>query len=134
MKETWRYYEYIRRWWWLLLLGAVFGLVVGLGYYYSREGRLEYSVAALVEINDVAVTIQAPRMSTEEEAVEFTRAKIMKLAEGTKAALVVRGQVVNRTPIDPWWHDTVLGGIFGLLLAIGGIYLWEDARAYQRSK
>ena len=52
MKESWLYYDYLRRRWWLLLLGPVLGALAGLVYYSTQVHSNQYPVTASVAIPD----------------------------------------------------------------------------------
>ena len=49
--------------------------------------------------------------------------------------MVMRDLTMGRSKTgEPWWKAVVLGTFVGGLLAIGGIYVWEDAKDYRQHR
>ena len=51
MKETWRYYQFLRRWGLLLLLGLVLGALAGIGFYAQQDKQARFKAEAIVSIS-----------------------------------------------------------------------------------
>lgn len=144
MKNSWLHYDYMRRWWGLLLLGTLLGGVVGLAYYSSQAHPVEYAATATVSIKataprfetppgPVVLTIDTGSQSSEAAAVEDLTSTVAALIRYTLTPVAVQELAVERyTPDAVWWKPVILGSLAGTLLAIAGIYLWEDARAFRR--
>ena len=81
----------------------------------------------------VYLTIDSGPMSKEYKAVLSAASDLRLVADYSEAPVSLRNLTVDRkTAGSPWWKAVVFGGILGTLLAIGIIYVWEDAKAYKR--
>ena len=147
MKESWLYYDYLRRWWWLLLMGPIFGGVFALGYYLMNTGPSEYTAKLMVAIVDprppyhdqnppaVLASLTSDTLASEEAAVDSARSMFVRMAGYTNAPVEPRNMTVYYEGLGTkWWQNAIFGSVVGILLAIGGIYVWEDASAYQRHR
>ena len=145
MKESWLYYDYLRRWWWLLLLGPVLGALAGLSYYSSQLQPIESAVTATIAIQDpnsghgkptyILTSLDSGFHSTVEKATNAVESQVATMVRYTNGTAVLRELSIDQRGNDePWWKAVVLGSVIGILLAIGGIYVWEDAQAYQRHR
>lgn len=144
MKESWLLYDYLRRWWPWLLLVAVFGALAGLGFYSTQVHRTQYTATATVAIENpvsksetppvVSVSVRSTSQPTQEAAVAEVTAKLALIASYAEAPVSVRDSEISRRIGSHWWKSAVLGGVTAVLLVIGGIYVWEDARSYQRHR
>ena len=145
MKESWLYYDYLRRWWWLLLLGPALGALAGLAYYSSQLRPIESAVTATIAIQDPNPGLENPTYiltsldsgfhSTVEKATNAVESRVATMVRYTNGTAVLRELSIDQRGNDkPWWKAVVLGSVIGILLAIGGIYVWEDAQAYQRHR
>jgi hypothetical protein len=145
MKDSWLLYDYLRRWWLLLLAGSVLGAAIGLSYYSTQEHPVEYIVTADLIITDPEYTGEGspPRVTlaqgpidyaSSEEAIEGFRSRVADFANNSDVPVLVRRFSIDIRTVDPSWKAAVLGGVFGTLMVIGGVYTWEDARAELRSQ
>lgn len=145
MKGSWYLYDYLRRWWWLLLLGLTLGGMVGLIYFNSQQHAIEYSATATLIIEDpgaprhnpppILLTTETGGKSAAEEAIDSAVYIIRRLGTHADTPVIVPDLVIDRTMSrEAWWKAAVLGSVVGFLLAIGAIYVWEDASAYQRHR
>ncbi len=156
MKESWQYYEYLRRWWLLLLLGPTIGALTGLAYYSSQVHPATYDATATVAIADptwepddslppseldeqvqptLTFSLDSGSDPTEEGAVKSVTSSIARIVSYTNTPVAIQQITIDRNTTDePWWKPVVLGSVIGTLLVIGGIYVWEDARSYQRHR
>jgi uncharacterized protein involved in exopolysaccharide biosynthesis len=144
MKDSWLLYDYLRRWWLLLLIGTALGAVIGIGYYSNQVHPVEYVVTADMVFEDPAYTGDGPiptvtlamgpsSLGDGEAAVAHIRTTVAKLASLSDSPVFIRDLSIDRnTTGEPRWKAVVLGSIIGALLVIGGVFVWEDARAYQR--
>ena len=145
MKDSWLFYEYLRRWWWLLILVTVLGGLCAIVYQDANAGPPAYTATVTYAIIDptppfkkppaVVASITSGPLDSVEAAVDDARAMVFRVASYTNALVVTRNLVVElQEPETDWWKDIILGSVVGLLLAIGGIYVWEDACDYQRQR
>ena len=145
MKESWLYYDYLRRWWGLLLLGSVLGSLAGLVYYSNQVHPIEYAVTAMVAVENpkstdehpptVLISLNSGFHPTVEQSTAVVESSVTKLVAYTTTPAVTRELLIDQRGIsEPWWKTVVFMSVIGVLLAIGGIYLWEDAQAYRRHR
>ena len=144
MKATWLIYDYLRRCWALLLLFPPLGGLAGLGYYIMQAHPESYTAKAGIIIENpksrslsppgVYLTIDSGPWSKEYAAMLSVSSMVRLVADYTEAPVSFRDLTVDRKTAagPPWWKAVVLGGVLGTLLAVGSIYVWEDAKAYQR--
>ena len=143
MKESWLFYNYLRRWWWLLVLGIVTGGTAGLLYYNSQDREFEYTAKATVAIQDtrslyeiplvVHISVETGQQATANEAIDSAGSTIREIGNYTGTPVTIRDLVVDRTvDTSGWWKAVVLGAVFGILMAIGAAYVWEDLHLYYR--
>lgn len=144
MKESWRYYDFLRRWGLLLLLGLVLGALAGWGFYAQQDKQPRFKAEAAVSISTqyrpgvwrlrAKFDVTSSEYSDPKSAVE----SIVKEAENLDARpelLVDIGAFsIEGRYRSPLWKTVVLGGVFGGLLVIGAAYVWDDARAYMRNR
>ena len=72
-------------------------------------------------------------MSKEYEAVLSAVSNVSLVADYSEAPVSLQDLRVDRkTAGSSWWKAVILGGVLGTLPAIASIYVWEDAKAYQR--
>jgi|TARA_Y100000031_G_scaffold153349_1_gene198413 uncharacterized protein involved in exopolysaccharide biosynthesis len=110
MKESWLFYNYVRRWWGLLLLGPALGAVLGLAYYSNQAHPVEYAATATVAIEgpvlenertpEVVLTIDSSSGRTEEAVVEHVTSTVAKMVAYTKTPIVIREFAVERNETD----------------------------------
>ena len=145
MKESWVYYDYLRRWWWLLLLGLTLGGSVALVYHLEQAGPLEYTATLTATIGSpstrekppsaIPVQITGHTLDTKEAALESVRSMVVQVISYTDAPVEVKDLSIDRHEMgEAWWKAIVLGSLVGIALAIGAIYVWDDASAYQRHR
>ena len=106
---------------------------------------MEYAVTATVAIPDSRWELENPPYVltsfdsgfhlTEEKATHQVMSRGDNMVEYTNNTAVLRELLIDQRRIDePWWKAVVLGSVIGILLAIAGVYVWEDAQAYQRHR
>ena len=145
MKESWLYYDYLRRWWRLLILGLAVGAILGLGYYSVQDNSESYAATARVAIwrpnSDpdalqfpVMVTVASDKQSTSEAAIAQVQSAIGLIIKYTDAPVSVPSLELESKITNAWWKSMVIASVLGGLLVVGGIYIWEDALAYHRSR
>ena len=144
MKESWRYYDFLRRWGLLLLLGLVVGSIAGLGFYVQQDQEPLFTATASVTFStESRPGVWHPRANFLVSSNEYpdpnaSVAAIMSNTEwlNAQAAYIVTVEdltIVSRFR-SPLWKAVVLGSFFGGLLAIGAAYVWDDARSYMRDR
>ena len=145
MKESWLYYDYLRCWWWLLLLGPTLGGSVALVYHLGKAGPLDYTATLTATIGNpttrdkppsaVRVQITGHTLDTKEAALESARSMVIQLVSYTDAPVQVKDLSIDRHESGKaWWKHIIFGSVAGIALAVGAIYVWEDASAYQRHR
>ena len=154
MKESWWYYDYLRRWWLLLLIGPAIGAILGFAYYHQSRHPEEYTATATVAIQEptwhlenpallwlrhyrapeVEVAINSGANATESAAVDSVTSAAAKVADYAKGGTELRELSITHLPEsgDVLWKPVVMGAVFATLLVIGGIYVRDDALAYRR--
>ena len=91
LKESWLYYDYLRRWWRLLLVGSLIGGLASLAYYYNQVHPPEHTATATVAIESpetkpdvppppVLITIDSGAYATPEAAVRNVESIVAKIA------------------------------------------------------
>ena len=141
MKESWRYYDFLRRWGLLLLLGLVVGAIAGLGFYVQQDQEPLFTATASVTLStESRPGVWHPLLVSSSGFPDPKRpvAAIMSNTEWLNAqpgyiVTVENLTIASRFP-SPLWKAVVLGSIFGGLFAIGAAYLWDDARSYMRNR
>ena len=145
MKESWIYYDYLRRWWRLLLLGLAVGAILGLAYYSVQNSLDSYAATATVALGNpnsdpdaiqspVMITIASDNQSTSEAAIAQVQSAIGRIVDYTNDPVSVPSLELESKIAHAWWKSVVVGSVLGGLVVIGGIYVWEDALAYYRSR
>ena len=81
------------------------------------------------------VAIQSGIMGTEEAAT----AAAQKVFDEFDNYPNIRVEPADKILIDSstskaWWKSATIGGVIGTLVAMAGIYFWEDVRRYQRNR
>jgi len=154
MKESWLYYDYLRRWWLVLLIGPTIGAILGFAYYHQGRVPAEYTATATVAIKErtwhlenaallwlqhyrapeVEVAINSGANASESSAVDSVMSAAAQVADYAKGGTELRALSIARLPEsgDVFWKPVVLGAVFATLLVIGGIYVGDDALAYRR--
>jgi uncharacterized protein involved in exopolysaccharide biosynthesis len=142
MKESWRYYAFLRRWGLILVLGLVLGALGGLGFDLRQDHRPIFKAKASVVItakDRPGVWLDRGRfnvVSAEHSDAESAVRSIVSNTEWLDAQpdyiVTVEGITINTSHPSSLWKAMVLGGVFGVLLVIGAAYLWDDIRAYMR--
>ena len=152
MKASWLYYDYLRRWWLLLLVGPTIGAILGFAYYNQIHHPAQYAAAGTVAIKDptwhlehpglqlhhrapeVEVVINSGAKATEQAAVDSIMSTAINLADYAEGVTEVRNLSIKSVPDYGvvFWKPVVMGAVLAILLVIGGIYIWEDATAYRR--
>ena len=150
MKDSWLLYDYIKRWWRLLLLCCALGILVA---YLMDEPKVyakAYSASATLafthhkwvpelptslggsSIPHALVTVEFAPQSTLENIKAAINAKQSELSAYSGIPVETREIVIRENPQGTWfwWKALTLGGVIGLLAAIGFIYIWTDVQAY----
>jgi len=142
MKESWRYYEFLRRWGLILVLGLVLGALGGLGFDLRQDRHPLFKANALVVITAEdrpgvwldrgSFKVISEKHSDAESAVRFIVNNTEWLDSQPDYIVTVEAITIDVLHPFPLWKAMVLGGVFGVLLVIGSAYLWDDSQAYMR--
>ena len=129
-----------------MLLSSALGGTAGLAYHNMQVHSIEYNATATVAIEDpkwleenrrpgVVVRVESGARRDAKEAINSAGLMIHQIGTYIDAPIMIRDLEIDRN-VDGkgWWKATILGAIFAILLAIGGIYVWEDARPYLRQQ
>lgn len=144
MKESWRYYDFLRRWGLLLLLGLVLGALGGFSIHLQQDHPPLFIAKALVIIstND-RPGVWLPRANFNVTSAEYPDPKrsVRNIIDSTEWLDAQPGYRVSVEDLSieprhasPLWKTILLGSFIGGLLVIGGAYVWDDARAYVRHR
>jgi len=142
MKETWRYYDYLRRWGLFLFFGLALGALAGFGC------DLQQDQQALFKAKATVVVIRADRKISSQFTVVSAEFSDPKRAVDSivNDAHILGGLTKNGNVVDirefsidgrypsPWWKPIVFGGVIGGLMALGTAFIWDDAGAYLRHR
>ena len=144
MKESWRYYDYLRRWGLLLLLGLVMGALAGFGFFLQQDQQAQFKAnAKLLVFTEDRTGVWGLRSDFNVVSIEFSDPKsavksILANADNLSAETGINVDVKDislegryRSPV---WRTIVLGSVIGGLLVIGATYIWDDAYAYMRHR
>lgn len=145
MKESWFYYDYLRRWWWMLLLISTIGFVGGLIYSNAKVYPVTFDATATIAIEEpgklpdffpvVLVSVQTTDAKDAAAAIDSAGATISRLGRYSGAPFTIQDFGVTRSGDNSrWLKSSVLGTVIGMLVAIGGIYVFEDALSYRRHR
>ena len=144
MKESWRYYDLLRRWGILLLSGLVLGGLAGFGFFVQQHNAPLYTAKALVTVlTEGSPGIWLPRANFNVTSIDYSdsRASVRAIMSNTEWLdgqpgydVVVGDLTIESRFWSPLWKTIVLGSLFGGLLVIGAAYVWDDARAYMRHR
>ena len=142
MKETWLYYDYLRRWGWLMVLAAVVGVLIGFAYYSNQPHAVNYRGTAKVSLLEVgpetyslptqlaSFIIDLGTWPTQAEATEYAYSTARQISSPGIPAQITQLSS-HKSPIGgPAWKAMVLGGVVGTLFAILIAYVWDDAKTY----
>ena len=136
MKETWLYYDFLRRWWLLLILGPGLGALAGLGYFLQQDRPPEFKATASFSIpaEEHRFNVVSDVASTERAAVESLVTLANTFEQWTGRRFGIRVVQMERRYEAVWWRPTALGGVIGALLAVAVSLMWQDTRAYVRHR
>ena len=148
------YYDYLRRWWLVLLIGPIIGAILGFAYYHQSRHTAEYTATATVAIiepiwhlenpallwlrhyraPEVLVAINSRANASESSAVNSVTSAAAKLADYAKGGTELRELSITHLPESGGVLGKLvfLGAVFAMLLVIGGIYVWDDVLVYRR--
>lgn len=141
MKESWAFYDYIRRWWWLFLLGPIIGGLAGLTYYQMNAGPPLYHATMIISVSDqtppfddkpqIVASVTSGPLDSEDSAVEFGQSTLEWVGNYINSPLVDNNLLISRREyVQSAWKGIILGSIVATLMTIGAIYVWEDTAAY----
>ena len=136
MKESWRYYDFLRRWGLLLIIGIALGTVAGFGIYTIQVGPSLFTAKARVLVAGVTLSIVSREYQDPQEAVTSLVVKGRQINKATKGGIetdIDQFTIAGRYPA-PLWKPILMGSIVGGLLALGAGYIWDDAAAYRRHR
>jgi hypothetical protein len=135
MRATWLYYDYLRRFGILILLGFAIGALLGFVYYEVRPKRTWYIAQADISIpRGLQFRIVSPKFPDPQSAVDH----ILNMEFRLESASQLNFES-NRFEIESWyrpelWKTMAVGSVVGGLVAIGVGYVWNDAMIYQRRR
>lgn len=152
MKGSWLVYDLVRRWWRLLLVFSVVGALFGHLLDERPVFPMNYTATATVAFNapqrefedssstsrrfppPVMVTLTSSTESSRRLAVADIESQMRRIVDFGATSLTSQGIIVDEIPLGvwQWWKAIVLGSVLGGLLALGCIYVWEDAKEYRR--
>lgn len=124
-------------------MGLVVGLGIGLGYHYSQDNRTEYTATLHVQVlhpdqsegRHVHVAIQSGIMGTEEAATAAAQKVFVEFENYPNIRVEPADKIlIDSSTSKTWWKSATFGGVIGTLVAMAGIYFWEDVRRYQRNR
>ena len=141
MKESWRHYDYLRRWGLFVLLGLALGALAGFVYSTQQEQKALFKATAGVSVSRRSATsihfrVVSDRYSDPNEAIGLILKNVKLLRDVVKSDIDVD---VDNFLIEGWyqpplWKPMVLGSIIGGLLALGAAFIWDDAGAYLKHR
>jgi hypothetical protein len=132
MKESWLYYDYLRRWGILLIVGVALGLLAGLGYNLVVDQQPLFKAKGAVGVSNMTLDVVSKDYSDPQEAFDSIVGDARRLDDLTEVDVVVSGILVEQIHVPPLWQPIVLGGLFGGLFILGAAWVWDDTRSYLR--
>ncbi|PKB72611.1 MAG: hypothetical protein BZY75_06230 [SAR202 cluster bacterium Io17-Chloro-G7] len=160
MKDFWLLYDYFKSWWRILFICCALGIFGAVLIDQPKIFAKESSATTTSALPDEGrFTIPAmigdviPRLADATQTM--TAFDGVSGASGPPRIWEVNGPATrptasrlheyNGNSVDPrgtatqgisgytwdWWKGTTLGGVVGLLVAIGIIYVWTDAKVYR---
>ena len=136
MKESWRYYDYLRRWGLYLLLGIALGALGAFGYILQQDQQPLFEAKATISVagTNISINVVSDEYSDPKETVESIFNDIGRIQGYTDREIFIGGISLEGRYRPPLWQPIVLGSIFGGLLALGAAWVWDDTRAYLRHR
>ena len=128
-----------------MLLSSTIGALAGLAYNNMQAHSVEYNATAKVAIEGpsfleepppvVLVSVQTGGLSDEKQAIDSIGLMISQIDTYSDAPVMIRELAIDRNVDEGGWRKAaMLGAVIGMLFAIGAIYVWEDATAYQHHR
>ena len=129
----------------MLLLISTIGFVGGLIYSNTKVYPVSFEATATINIEEpgrlpdsrpvVLVSVQTAGAKDAAAAIDSAGAMISRLGRYSGAPFTIREFGVTRSGDNSrWLKSSVLGTVIGMLVAIGTIYVIEDALSYQRHR
>ena len=144
MKESWRYYDFLRRWGLLLLLGLGLGALAGFGFFIQQEQQPRFKANAKLSVftedrpgvigHRLDFNVVSNEFSDPKSAVKSILATAEVLGAQTGINVDAGDISLKGQYSSPVWRTIMLGSVIGGLLVIGATYVWDDALAYMRHR
>ncbi len=152
MKDSWVLYGYLIRWWRLLLVFCVVGALAAHFLDDPPDFPADYTGTATVAIRVpdwsfedpglvqratppvVMATLTSSIEPSRQLAIDDVQSQMRRIAAFGPTLVASHGIIIDEKPqgVWQWWKAVVLGSVLGGLLAVGCIYVWEDAKEYRR--
>ena len=133
MHESWRYYDYLRRWQLLLLLGLALGALAGFGI--GQQQKQLFKATATVVASETSFRIVSTKKTSDpKEAVESILNNVKAFSAANAIDIEVVDFSIQGRYRSPLWKAMLLGGVVGGLLAFGAAFVWDDVRALKHRR
>ena len=81
----------------------------------------------------VILTLATDSRASEEMAADYITSSVTQMGDYVDVSLDVRNLlIVRRETGFAWWESAFMGAVIGTLMAVAGIYVWDDAKSYLR--
>ena len=133
MHESWRYYDYLRRWGLLLLLGLALGALAGFGI--GQQQKQLFKATATVSASETSFRIVSTKKTSDpKEAVGSILNNVKAFSAANAIDIEVVDFSIQGRYRNPLWKAMLLGGVVGALLAFGAAFVWDDVRALKHHR
>ena len=135
MRATWLYYDYLRRYGVLIVLGLVIGASLGFGYNQTQPKRPIYVAQATIAESPYAGFFMFTKEHGEPQAaVDDILNTVKRLGSAAALDYEVKDIKISSRYRNVLWKTMVMGSVVGCLVAIGVGYVWDDVMTYQRRR
>ena len=135
MKATWLYYDYLRRYGILILLGLVIGAAFGFVFHQTQPDRTIYVAQAHIgSLPNFGFLMITRAHQNPQEAVDDILYAVKYLESAGSKDYIIKDFEVSARYRSVLWKTMAIGSVVGCLVAIGAGYVWQDALTYQRRR
>ena len=135
--EIWRYYDHLRRWGLLFLLGLALGALGGAAYYEQQPQEFRGLAEFRFPREDFSLWVAAADFETTEQAAVKPIVPIaVELEQITRQEIKITRVSIDahRVAVAVWWKLVLFGSVLGGLLVIGGSIIWDQALRVEREQ
>lgn len=129
------YYDYLRRYGTLILVGLLIGATLGFVYFQTQPKRTVFVARAAISMPpSVEFTMVSPPLPNAQAAADYIVGTAHQLEQTSQAKFTPKKFEIKGRHRNELWKSMALGSVVGGLGAIGIVYVWDDAKTYQRRR